>query len=313
MIIVAALVTSACEREASRQPAPATPSGLATVEAALGGGTLGNRLIAAIQVGGGPGGIAEGFGSVWVENHRASSISRIDPATNQVVAEIPAGDHTCGLAVAEDGIWVPSFDGIRRIDPQTNAVAQTIDTFSCGVGVAEARLWSVGEDSILRSFDPVTGDATEHVTVGTDGVVTAGHGAVWAMDLTPDLWRIDPATGEVTKRTRLANEPAYWTDLSFGSDSVWISIGGVIERRNPRTLRVEESADLGTQPLFLNARGDNVWVTAANRQEVLRLDPDTLEIIETLNLGDYGGALVEAFGDGWIASLNNNAVYRVRL
>ena len=50
--------------------------------------------------------MAVGEAAVWVANAAEGSVSRIDPATNEVDATIPVGNRLAGLAVAEDAIWV---------------------------------------------------------------------------------------------------------------------------------------------------------------------------------------------------------------
>jgi streptogramin lyase len=293
---------------AARSPAPTTeplPD--------LGGEQLGDRLIEAIPIGKGGGGLAAGFGSVWAENHRSYSISRIDPVTNTAVAEIPAGEHTCGVVVAESGVWVPSFDGVRRIDPATNQIDQTIKVNSCAVAVTEDRIWSAGEEDAVQAFDPETAEVTASIEAGPDPFVVEARDEIWVLDRTPDLWRIDASTAEVVDRIRLAREEPYWTDLAVGKGAVWVALGGVLERRSIRTLEVEKSVDFGTHPLWISAGGEHLWVTAANREEVWRIDPVTLEVLDTLKIGDYAGPFLEAFGDGWVSTLNRNALYRVDL
>jgi hypothetical protein len=143
--------------------------------------------------------------------------------------------------------------------------------------------------------------------------VLAAGDDLWAIDRSPELLRLDPATAEVKQRIRLAKEQPYWYDLAVGHGALWVSIEGLLERRNLRTLKVEESVEFGTHPLWISPGADSVWVTAANREEVMRLDPQTLEVLEVLDIGDYAGWLVEAFGDGWISALDHNAVYRVSI
>jgi virginiamycin B lyase len=59
-----------------------------------------------IPVGAGPEGIATGAGAVWVANLRGGTVSRIDPATNQVVATIRTGFFPAGVHVGAGGVWV---------------------------------------------------------------------------------------------------------------------------------------------------------------------------------------------------------------
>lgn len=67
--------------------------------------------------------------AVWVVNSAAGSVSRVDPATNRIVATIEIGGQLGDGATAADGsVWVPvrDQDVIARIDPATNAVVERI-------------------------------------------------------------------------------------------------------------------------------------------------------------------------------------------
>ena len=59
-----------------------------------------------IPVGPGASAVASGAGSIWVGNSAVGTISRIDPATNEVVATIETGNAPSGIAVADDLVWV---------------------------------------------------------------------------------------------------------------------------------------------------------------------------------------------------------------
>jgi YVTN family beta-propeller protein len=63
-----------------------------------------------IAVGHIPAGVAVDQGSVWVTSQCAGTLSRIDPATNRVVATIELGYHPFGLAVGGGFAWV----GVRK-------------------------------------------------------------------------------------------------------------------------------------------------------------------------------------------------------
>ena len=49
-------------------------------------------------------------------------VYRIDPATNTVVAEIPAGDFAHGILVQPEAVWISNAheETVTRIDPSTN-------------------------------------------------------------------------------------------------------------------------------------------------------------------------------------------------
>lgn len=67
------------------------------------------------------------FGSLWVSNYLGSSVSRIDPGSDQVVATIDTDLAPDGLLPVDGAMWVASDIGPRltRIDPATDAVTGT--------------------------------------------------------------------------------------------------------------------------------------------------------------------------------------------
>src|SRR4029079_2305561 len=84
-----------------------------------------------------PGGIAIGFGSVWVSqlppsprpDLPAASVARIDAASGEVtVPAIPVGSVPAGIAVDKRAVWVANEgdDTVSRIDPGTDAVTNVI-------------------------------------------------------------------------------------------------------------------------------------------------------------------------------------------
>jgi YVTN family beta-propeller protein len=59
-----------------------------------------------IRVGDGPVDVAVGEDAVWVVNSLDGSLSRIDPANNEVVATVEVGNEPRRVAVGEDEVWV---------------------------------------------------------------------------------------------------------------------------------------------------------------------------------------------------------------
>jgi YVTN family beta-propeller protein len=68
--------------------------------------------------------IVVGFGSVWVADHSAGRVSRIDPSSRRVVASIRVAGAPHGLAVTRDSVWVALWheSQLQEIDPLTNSV-----------------------------------------------------------------------------------------------------------------------------------------------------------------------------------------------
>jgi outer membrane protein assembly factor BamB len=109
-------------------------------------------------------------------------IQKIDPASGQILAVIPApgtGDNA-GLAWAEGTLWVGQHRGrkIHQIDPETGAVLSTIESnrFVTGVTWVDGEPWHgtwEGEKSELRHVDPKTGGVLERLSL-PEGVNVSG-------------------------------------------------------------------------------------------------------------------------------------------
>jgi streptogramin lyase len=75
---------------------------------------------------GGDGVLAVGSGDVWVAGITTQTIYRYDPASRQLLAEIPIGVVAKHLTADADSLWVSSDSGrVTRIDMATNQVAGT--------------------------------------------------------------------------------------------------------------------------------------------------------------------------------------------
>jgi glutamine cyclotransferase len=109
-------------------------------------------------------------------------IDKIDPATGDVVATIPAPGHgsDSGLAWAEGSLWVGQYRDrkILQIDPKTGAVIRTIESnrFVTGVTWVEGELWHgtwEDEESDIRRLDPHSGAVLERLQMPR-GIAVSG-------------------------------------------------------------------------------------------------------------------------------------------
>ena len=116
-------------------------------------------------------------------------IDKIDPATGQVLASIPApgGGNDSGLTWAEGSLWVGQYRDrkIHQIDPATGAIRRTIESnrFVTGVTWVDGELWHgtwEGEESSLRHIDPTSGAVLQQLDmpagVGVSGLESDGAG-----------------------------------------------------------------------------------------------------------------------------------------
>jgi hypothetical protein len=182
-----------------------------------------NDIAATIPLEGGPtfvsggGGLAYGFGSVWIAGYGYAHgsirafLHRVDPVSNSVTASIPLdGSHGADVAIAERDVWVAYFGdehaGVSRVDPTTEQVVAEVSLPStyvrritaAGEGVVATELeWTGnrGPCTVLTAIDPSTSAilAREPVGHGCGGAqLFAWNDEIWAAG--EDLRRVDAAT-----------------------------------------------------------------------------------------------------------------------
>jgi len=100
-----------------------------------------------------------GAGAVWVANTLDATVSRIDPASDTVVATVGVGDGPSAVAVSPGAVWVASElrGTVTRLDPNRNTVARIIHVGSAPAGatVVGDALWvtTLGVPSSHRGGD----------------------------------------------------------------------------------------------------------------------------------------------------------------
>jgi YVTN family beta-propeller protein len=147
-----------------------------------------------VVTGASPQSLAIGGGSLWVANHDARTVTRIDTQTGKVAADIPVPFEPHRVAYGAGAAWVGNWhdNSVSRIDPATNRVVGSpipIGPHHAGNLVAGAgsvwvtsdyRVDAAPEDVVVARIDPQANRAVEMIAVGghpIDVAVTAG--AVW--------------------------------------------------------------------------------------------------------------------------------------
>jgi YVTN family beta-propeller protein len=104
-----------------------------------------------------PGWFAATSTDLWISNQSDNTVSRLDLATQKVVATIPVGANPVDGGVAPDGsIWIPMKNGgtIWRIDPATNTVTAKLKVgrqpFVASPGFGDMWVGSFGGTDIRR-------------------------------------------------------------------------------------------------------------------------------------------------------------------
>jgi YVTN family beta-propeller protein len=153
-----------------------------------------------VRTGASPQSLAVGGGSLWVANHDAATVTRIDQASGKVVADIPVGSEPHRVAYGAGAAWVGNWhdNSVSRIDPRTNRVvgspipigfhhAGNLAVGAGGVWVtSDYRADAAPQDVVVVRIDPRANRAVETIAVGGHPIdVAATAGAVWVSVANP--------------------------------------------------------------------------------------------------------------------------------
>jgi len=182
--------------------------------------------------------VAVGAGSVWVTSPNRGVVTRIDPETNDIVAEIPVAGFPQGIAVGFGSVWVAAGDppeglggNVARIDPLTNEVVRTIPVPDVPefLAVGAGSVWITSDRGTIREVDPGTNQllGTEiRIADGGRTTVAVGGGAVWAAviqgpDTVGAVVRIDPESAQIDGDPIPVGESP--VGMAFGGGSLWVA------------------------------------------------------------------------------------------
>jgi YVTN family beta-propeller protein len=143
-----------------------------------------------------PSGVALSGDALWIANRGSHTVSRVDPASLDVVSDTDVGEEPAGLAVASGAVWVASYasDAVFRITvPAPGEIPRVGRAVPVGDGpvavtVGEGSVWVANSnDGTVSRIDPVAGgDHVETIRVGgSPQDVAVGHGRVWVAVTTP--------------------------------------------------------------------------------------------------------------------------------
>ncbi|MDP9342772.1 MAG: hypothetical protein M3Q23_11915 [Actinomycetota bacterium] len=282
-----------------------------------------------------PEGFATGFGSVWVPGHHSETISRIDAATNEVVAEITGvGYQAQDVAVGAGSVWVPASgaDYIARIDPATNKIISRLEVGAVSdVDFGFGSLWAATKDNRLLRIDATSERVLATLQIGPKGgnacnnTPTVAAHWVWANVCdTGMLFQVDPGTNRIVKRVDIAarlGSSSGWAGASNGG--LWVvstseaCSGGakcMLARLDPDTGRVLERAmidpERGSGSIVVD--GGTLWL--GGQGILTSLDAQSLKTMATYQVASYGEIQPGVgFGSVWITAYDLSEVRRFDL
>jgi hypothetical protein len=225
--------------------------------------------------------VAAGGGSVWIVDPLASEIVRVDEETGEPVAHIPLA-NPAEIAFGFGSLWAIEGTGVTRIDAATNRVVARVAMPGSvsSLTVGNDAVWVVGRNRgfgrgrdgnwDVARIDPETNRRAAEIElgefVGANWVATT-PGATWASVSSTDrygLARIDSRTNRVLGLAPLSRTRFPFLGRIAADDrAVWFVSALTVGRIDPGTNRVTASVHASSFPRRLAARPDYADLGAA--------------------------------------------------
>jgi streptogramin lyase len=264
----------------------------------------------------------------------------------RIVQTSATGVRPVGLAAGEGAVWVVSAAdrALVRVDPATGSVVDEIAIREgvgppIGVTVANGSVWvqtgyaerqaqtrhaerkRVVVVSAVVRVDPATNRVLSTLALdhASSAGIAVGGGAVWS---------VSSDTGVVSRRelpggrlTATGRGPVRPVALAFGMKAVWFlgggrannqrAIPGTIARIDPASLSVISSTQIGPSPQDLALGNGAVWAVDAGDGAVVRIDPATVSITDRIPLPGLLTSISVSRRGVWVLDTTGGVLFRI--
>jgi YVTN family beta-propeller protein len=253
----------------------------------------------------------------------ANQVGLVDPASNQIVAQIPVGLRPGPVAAGAGAVWVGNLDErtLTKVDPERRSSAGAVtlgDRTPTALAVGGRGVWIAhGVLGTVSRVDPQFARVTATVDLNTgtgpyqQAGIAASGGSVWVVFGNSTLARIDAARARVAGSGFAGAQPSA---LAVGDGSVWVANAGdsTVQRFNPSTFEVGpvRTVSVGKRPVAIAFGEGAVWVANASDDTVTRIDPSS-GATTTIRVGQGPVALAVGSGAVWVANKDDGTISRI--
>jgi YVTN family beta-propeller protein len=246
----------------------------------------------------------------------------IDPASNEIVAEIPVGIEPGPIAAGAGAVWVGNRQDrtLSKIDPAERSATATISLENrtpTGLAVGLGSVWVAhGLRGQLSRVEPQFGQVAQTTAVAStafgspNGSVTLDADTAWAVFGDSTLVRLN-ASGKVLGQTLAREQPA---GIVVAGGSVWVTNSGdaTVQRFNPQTFEEGpiRTFNVGAGPSGIVSTDNAIWVANSADDEVTRIAPDSAAT-RSIPVGDGPSALAATADAVWVANTAAGTVSRI--
>jgi streptogramin lyase len=276
--------------------------------------------------------VIEAAGSIWVSSHRASTLYRIDPTSNEVSARLDIGQEACSFMAYGFGlIWITQCDDSTHavvVDPVQGAMVGTFQSAPGeNLGFTSDAVWTAqpsGSEIRAVRIDPATlmpePALTTGAAAGGDNYAFVNDGLYVTYSETPRISKLDPSNGAELSSVPLPPLPGDIPTIGTSDHAIWLMGDSepTLVRFDTATSTVSEFTLPGWEQTSgyrsvapISGLG-GIWMRISD-SAIARIDPETGQVTATYPAGPGGGDPAIAFGSLWVANFNSDTVWREQI
>ena len=191
------------------------------------------------------------------------------------------------------------------------SVQTGVDTFD--QHYLDGFVWSLNDGGSLAKIDPTKGEVVQAVSIGHDGGITTGGGAVWVASAdAPEVIRVDAQYGSTTRipLPKLDDgTPLSPKGIAYGAGSLWVGQGPRILRLDPNSGKVLATIDANDTWILRFGDGALYAATPYNG-DFFKVDPGSNTVSWRSHIHPWLGDLLPAGGWLWLTVDSDAGVYR---
>ena len=301
--------------EAAIAAAAGSGGSIAGIDAAT--GTLERR----IPAGRTPASVAAAGGRLWVVDADAGTLLGVDPATG-AVETLATGATPTEVSASADAVWVangtpledaqfvgPAVTEVVQLDTATRtrrarialppASGTVTNRVENGLAVSAGAVWAVTAGGSVVRIEPETAAITATARRIGALAVAAGGAGVWALLDDATVVALDERTARVRRRVRLPTDSS--SGIAVSDEAAWAtsSIDGTLWRIAPDGGL--GSVHVGSGVTDVAAGAGRTWVANPIAGTITSVDPASMRVLRSVELGGIPRALAIDGGTLWVA------------
>jgi YVTN family beta-propeller protein len=267
---------------------------------------------------------------------RPNSVVVIDPKSNEVVDSIRVGESPGPITFAGDALWVANLNNgtLSKVDPMTRTQTATIGFPPASAPDSPPPLLAGDDDDlwlaidcfgVLQRRDPRSGNVAQTLPIAPEAkrpihscAMSADSGSIWlARDVPFQLVRVEaPATQPARIAQTISLPIGVRTAIALGAGSLWVADpialkGPAIRRIEPETGEILNTIDVDEGSEAIVFAYGSAWVVNGSEDSLVRIDPQTNEVVREIPVGQSPSAIAAGAGALWVANSDDRTVSRV--